>query len=122
MSPPNTGPSPDDLIIVSVDDHLVEPPHMFEGRLPARFADRVDTTQHDIIHKRRVELVAVLDRRQRLGGEIERCHFVQRSVGLAASTGAANGVVDKCLGHEIFSNGQIGTSLAITSFAQSAAS
>jgi len=28
-----------DLILVSVDDHLVEPPHMFEGRLPARYAD-----------------------------------------------------------------------------------
>ena len=26
--------------VISVDDHLVEPPHMFEGRLPARFADR----------------------------------------------------------------------------------
>jgi len=37
---PTTAPSPDDLIIVSVDDHLVEPPHMFDGRLPARFADR----------------------------------------------------------------------------------
>ena len=29
-----------DLIIVSVDDHLVEPPDMFEGRLPAADADR----------------------------------------------------------------------------------
>ncbi|EFC79373.1 amidohydrolase family protein [Parafrankia sp. EUN1f] len=29
----------DDLILISVDDHLVEPPDMFEGRLPARFAD-----------------------------------------------------------------------------------
>jgi len=28
-----------DLILVSVDDHLVEPPQMFEGRLPARYAD-----------------------------------------------------------------------------------
>lgn len=28
------------LTIVSVDDHLVEPPDMFEGRLPHRFADR----------------------------------------------------------------------------------
>jgi predicted TIM-barrel fold metal-dependent hydrolase len=28
-----------DLILVSVDDHLVEPPHMFEGRLPARYAE-----------------------------------------------------------------------------------
>jgi len=25
----------DDLILVSVDDHLVEPPTMFEGRLPS---------------------------------------------------------------------------------------
>jgi hypothetical protein len=24
---------------ISVDDHLVEPPHMFEGRVPQRFAD-----------------------------------------------------------------------------------
>src|SRR4051812_30235548 len=29
----------DDLILISVDDHLVEPPHMFEGRLPAKYAD-----------------------------------------------------------------------------------
>ena len=36
----------DDLVLVSVDDHVVEPPHMFEGRLPSRFADqapRVET-------------------------------------------------------------------------------
>jgi predicted TIM-barrel fold metal-dependent hydrolase len=30
----------DDLILVSVDDHVVEPPHLFEGRLPAKYADR----------------------------------------------------------------------------------
>jgi predicted TIM-barrel fold metal-dependent hydrolase len=30
----------EDMILVSVDDHLVEPPNLFEGRLPARFADR----------------------------------------------------------------------------------
>ncbi len=28
-----------DLILVSVDDHLVEPPDMFEGRLAGRYAD-----------------------------------------------------------------------------------
>ena len=28
----------DDLILVSVDDHVIEPPDMFEGRLPARYA------------------------------------------------------------------------------------
>jgi len=31
----------EDLVLVSVDDHVVEPPDMFEGRLPARFADEV---------------------------------------------------------------------------------
>ena len=30
----------DDLILVSVDDHVIEPPHMFEGRLPAKYADQ----------------------------------------------------------------------------------
>ena len=30
----------DDLIFVSVDDHVVEPPHLFEGRMPAAYADR----------------------------------------------------------------------------------
>ncbi|WP_067889515.1 amidohydrolase family protein [Nocardia vaccinii] len=28
----------DDMILVSVDDHLVEPPTLFDGRLPAKFA------------------------------------------------------------------------------------
>jgi predicted TIM-barrel fold metal-dependent hydrolase len=28
-----------DLILVSVDDHVVEPPEMWEGRLPAKYAD-----------------------------------------------------------------------------------
>src|SRR5690606_34384263 len=26
--------------VISVDDHIVEPPHTFEGRVPARYADR----------------------------------------------------------------------------------
>ena len=30
----------DDLILVSVDDHVVEPPDMFHGRLPKKFQDR----------------------------------------------------------------------------------
>lgn len=38
--------SPDDLILVSVDDHCVEPPHLFEGRLPARWADRAPRVEH----------------------------------------------------------------------------
>jgi len=37
----------EDLVLVSVDDHLVEPPGLFEGRLPARYRDdapRVEQT------------------------------------------------------------------------------
>ena len=30
---------PEDMILVSVDDHLVEPPTLFEGKLPTKFAD-----------------------------------------------------------------------------------
>jgi len=36
----------EDMIFISVDDHLVEPPHLFEGRLPARFADRAPHVVH----------------------------------------------------------------------------
>src|SRR4051794_6740658 len=32
--------SADDLIMVSVDDHLVEPPDMFETTIPAKWRDR----------------------------------------------------------------------------------
>lgn len=30
----------EDMIFISVDDHVVEPPDLFEGRLPAEYADR----------------------------------------------------------------------------------
>ena len=36
----------DDLILVSVDDHVVEPPDMWEGRLPARWKDRAPRLVH----------------------------------------------------------------------------
>jgi predicted TIM-barrel fold metal-dependent hydrolase len=39
-TPTNPALDPAELTIISVDDHLVEPPTMFDGRLPARFADR----------------------------------------------------------------------------------
>lgn len=28
-----------DLVLVSVDDHVVEPPEMFDSRLPAKYAE-----------------------------------------------------------------------------------
>src|SRR5258706_5000866 len=36
----------DDMIFISVDDHLVEPPHLFEGRMPAKFAGRAPRVEH----------------------------------------------------------------------------
>jgi predicted TIM-barrel fold metal-dependent hydrolase len=35
---PDPAPRPVRYTVISVDDHLVEPPDMFEGRLPGRFA------------------------------------------------------------------------------------
>ncbi|HEY8524387.1 MAG TPA: amidohydrolase family protein [Acidimicrobiales bacterium] len=37
---PEPTPRPVRYTVISVDDHLVEPPDMFEGRLPAKLADR----------------------------------------------------------------------------------
>jgi predicted TIM-barrel fold metal-dependent hydrolase len=36
----------DDLILVSVDDHVVEPPDMFDGHWPERFAGRAPKNTH----------------------------------------------------------------------------
>jgi predicted TIM-barrel fold metal-dependent hydrolase len=37
----------DDMIILSIDDHNVEPPTVFDGRLPAKFADRAPKMVRD---------------------------------------------------------------------------
>src|SRR5271166_4661805 len=37
----------EDLILVSVDDHVVEPPDMFEGRVPAKWKDRAPHVVHN---------------------------------------------------------------------------
>jgi len=39
----------DDMILVSVDDHVVEPPHLFDGRVPAKYQDKAPflTTEDD---------------------------------------------------------------------------
>jgi predicted TIM-barrel fold metal-dependent hydrolase len=36
----------DDLILISVDDHVVEPPDMFDGRVPDRYRDRAPRVVH----------------------------------------------------------------------------
>ncbi len=38
--------SVDDMIFISVDDHVVEPPHVFEGRLSAKYADLAPKVVH----------------------------------------------------------------------------
>lgn len=36
----------DDMILISVDDHVIEPPDMFVGRLPKRYADDAPRLVH----------------------------------------------------------------------------
>ena len=47
---------PEDMIFISVDDHLVEPPHLFEGRMPARFAEHAPQVVRHRRRRRRVGL------------------------------------------------------------------
>jgi predicted TIM-barrel fold metal-dependent hydrolase len=36
-----------DYILISVDDHAIEPPDMFEGRVPSKFADKAPYVRRD---------------------------------------------------------------------------
>jgi predicted TIM-barrel fold metal-dependent hydrolase len=36
----------DDMILISVDDHVVEPPGLFDGHVPARWRDRAPRVEH----------------------------------------------------------------------------
>src|SRR5829696_3628001 len=36
----------EEMIFISVDDHVVEPPGLFDGRLPARYADAAPRVEH----------------------------------------------------------------------------
>ena len=83
----------------------------------ARFADRIDATEHDVVDELGVELVTVLDGRKRLRGEIERRHLVQRAVGFTAPARRADGVVNECIGH-----GALHYLPRVRGFARSAAS
>ncbi len=46
----------EDLILVSVDDHVVEPPDMFDGRVPAKWKDRAPRVIHNGRRHRRLVL------------------------------------------------------------------
>src|ERR1700722_7011894 len=47
LSLPDPEPREVKYTVISVDDHLVEPPDMFEGRLEPRFADRAPVVGED---------------------------------------------------------------------------
>ena len=40
---PDPEPGPTPYLVISVDDHLIEPPDLFEGRMPAKYADSAPT-------------------------------------------------------------------------------
>ena len=50
----------EDMILVSVDDHVVEPPNLFDGRLAAKYEDRAPR----IVHKEDGSDVWVFEGRQ----------------------------------------------------------
>ena len=41
----------EDLILVSVDDHVVEPHNVFDGRLPSKYAELAPRLMHPVLHK-----------------------------------------------------------------------
>jgi predicted TIM-barrel fold metal-dependent hydrolase len=44
---PDPDPRPIRIPVISVDDHLIEPPDLFEGRMPAHLADRAPRVVED---------------------------------------------------------------------------
>lgn len=37
----------DDMILISVDDHIIEPPNMFKNHLPAKYRDEAPRLVHN---------------------------------------------------------------------------
>ena len=69
--------------------------------IAAGFADRIDHAQHHVINQRGIEVVAALDRAERLACEIERSHFVERTVHFAAAARCTHVIVDESVGHGV---------------------
>ena len=55
----------DDMILVSVDDHVVEPPDVFERHLPAKYRDIAPHVEHEARRHRRVALPRLRDPQRR---------------------------------------------------------
>ena len=46
----------DDMILVSIDDHMVEPPDMYKNHVPAKWLDQVPEGRPQRAGRRRVDL------------------------------------------------------------------
>ena len=73
------------------------------GDVGAGLADRIDDTEHDVVDHGGIEIVAALDGAERLAGEVERGHLVERAVRLAAAAGRTHVIVDESVGHSVSS-------------------
>ena len=65
---PSPSAGPRWCTLISVDDHLVEPPHLFEGRMPAKYADAAPRVEA----RRRRHGVLELRRQAALQGRAQR--------------------------------------------------
>ncbi len=66
----------------------------------ALLAHRIDAAHDHVVKPGGVEAVAVADGPQGLRRKLERRHFMQRAVLLAASARRADGIVDVAVGHD----------------------
>src|SRR5258708_739571 len=64
------------------------------------FTDRIDHAEYDVVDDVFREIVALLERLQRRGGQRQRGHLMQCAIGLAAAARRANVIVDICLRHD----------------------
>ena len=69
----------DDLILVSIDDHVVEPPDMFDRHVPAKYRDRVPHIDH---RRRRQREVGLRGSADRVDGSERGRQLAQGRVGL----------------------------------------
>ena len=85
----------DDMILVSIDDHMIEPPDMYENHVPAKWKDQVPKVVRNDERRRRVgvpgrgDLHAVRHGRHRrlaAGGVGLQPRLVLRAAARAAST------------------------------------
>ncbi len=75
--------------------------HGGEARnVTAGLAHRIDHAEHHVVDAVGSEIVALLQRPQRHGGQRQRGDFVQRAVGLALAARGADVIVDICFRHD----------------------